>query len=238
MTALVDGLLCTLFIAETSKVLGFDLLDNKRPCLQTEGMRLFFQNVDPSYVATISRHSPNSDVCDGPGNYPWEYMTCSDGLLREVRSAHADRGNYSLEFLPGSVRTLLIPFCSQSYEISTRMLPRELRALNVRFNNICGTFDLRTLPAMSREIRADNNEICGIVNLIQLPDSMQIISLTGNNISHVIFYDDLPACLRSIDFEENPIAAIRPVRRRHSAHTEGIHVKGLCLYTEKFVSKG
>ena len=188
-------------------------------------------------VRQLNRNKVEIDVCDGRGHYQWGSVTCEEGIVREIRVCQGDRENFSIEYLPGSVRRFLMPFSGQTYVINTRRLPRELQVLNIRFNNIHGTFNLETLPGLMTEIRADNNEVSGIVSLLRLPNTIQNISFTANAIHQTVFYGNIPLSLSLVDLNWNPLTAIRPLSNRDSKQG-GVRVDGRCLYAESFISKG
>ena len=121
-------------------------------------------------------------------------------------------GNFAIDHLPPTVRTLDIENCSQRYKLQTRTLPRELYAFKISHNQIYGTVDLQSLPPSIVYVTLSNNKIKGPLKLIHLPETLVRLELECCSIrQETVHFGPLPKSLQVIALGRNKIKSTIPL---------------------------
>ena len=181
-------------------------------------MRQFFFFIDDEYKKYISYGDLDSQVCGVDSSDDWLGIACADNIVESISFCDVNVGNFSLEYLPHSVKGVHLIRASQSNEIATRYLPRYLIDFEVNTNQVYGTVDLGCLPAKIKRFILSSNRIFGNLNLTALPDSLCILDLSFNNIAQqTVYYGNLPSSIERIDLVANNIREVKPLNCDESA---------------------
>ena len=163
---------------------------------QTTLMRAFFQDIDVKKFPEL----------DSPGDFCYRVpgVLCTDDRIMTLSFNTFDRGNYSIQYAPNTVKNIAIENANQLYTVDTRHFPREAVNVTLAGNEIFGTLELRTLPMELRNLKMSANCITGPIFLTMLPSKLEILNLSGNRIQQEnLFFTTLPRNMKAIFLKGN-----------------------------------
>ena len=76
--------------------------------MQVVLMHAFFGNFDESTRLSLMNDDLESPVCGISGSEPWNGVACIDGIVRGIWYASLHIGNFSIAYLPGTVKHIWI----------------------------------------------------------------------------------------------------------------------------------
>ena len=200
----------------------------KPPMAQTEMQRIlmqkFFYDMKYSFIDEASQKDPKRDICA-----PWHGIQCEGGLVRSIKYAYANFGNFNLIFVPQTVEALELYQCAQAYTVRSELLPRDSLSVSLRRNLIHGTIELTTLPEKIRIFNVSNNKIVGPINLMWLPRALEKLSVSCNNIHQdIVYYAKLPPNITQIHlrgaFGNNRVRRVQAAAPEHKCISKKIFV--------------
>ena len=101
-------------------------------------------------------------------------------------------GTFETKYLPRSMHTLVIAYCSFESSFSFAGLPPTSQSLNIIEVPFSGTLDWASLPEEIDRIALVNTGFSGSVDLTVLPDSLKELSLRSNRFEGEICLTSLP----------------------------------------------
>ena len=129
----------------------------------------------------VDAGSSGADPCD------WGGVTCVNRSVTAIYwpiSQFADIP--SLQWLPGSLRSIEMRQAKIHGEMQTRLLPRDLVDCTLVDCGIHSTLELRSLPAKLEQLILNGNDIRGTVHLTNLPADIRCIELMRTGVSRVV----------------------------------------------------
>ena len=189
-----------ILLCADGKVPDIDLLEDYQKRL----MQQFVQNTGEAFIASIIPDGNLShDVCS-----QWSGVKCNAFQIAPrmfmyriigVEYSDAIAGDFSISYLPSSVRIISIVRCNQHFSIDTRLLPRKLTHADFDENQIQGTLNLQRLPPRVVHFSIRNNFICGPIHLIDLPMGLHHLDLSENRIQQKrVYCRHLPFSLKYV----------------------------------------
>ena len=178
---------------------GIGKFDRSMLC-QQDLMELFIFGLNEPEKICGNRDDPD-DVC------AWKGITCNDdGEVEEFRWVFKQEngtGTVGFEFLPWSIKIVVMWNNALSGTIQLADLPGKMEVVDISFNNLIGCLDLDKLPATVRTLSLSQNKFTGDISLENLPKGLEILSLTDNQLSGTICLTSLPTAFRSLHLHKN-----------------------------------
>ena len=172
-------------------------------------MRCFVQEIPAEFFDD----TVGNDIIEGcdhrDGAQRFE-VQLQDGLVDLININSVRLGNFLVDFVPQSVRTLKITSSNQKYRLRTRRLPRAAARISFYQNELFGHLDLRTLPPRIEECNFAENRLTGPIELIDIPATLRRLSIRQNKIKQpFLFYGELPKNLW-IYMAGNRVGSVEP----------------------------
>ena len=205
------ALLCA---TESDNMNCIDKPHSSHKAYQQALMRRFISNTTEGFQREVTCGNSDKSVCHG-----WMGVLCEISRVTHITYEERAVGNFSLVYLPNSVRVLTIIGCRQSFAIDTRQLPLDAEHVDLQNNAIVGTVDLGALPPKLRLLNLYKNSITGPLALNRLPETIRVLNFAENRIQQeTLFYAKLPPGFSWISLEGggNRIGRIVPIDQTYS----------------------
>ena len=157
-------------------------------------------------------HLARSNWRDEKGNYSdmceWTGVNCNKNgdVIHIIWGAKNFLGEQpKLQWLPSTVRSILLYDSGQKGSLDAAKLPKDLRGAAFSDNDYEGSFDFSTLPPGLKSLNLNDNRFTGSVDLKCLPEPMTILLLARNHFSGGIELDGLPKGMKILEIAKNSL---------------------------------
>ena len=171
---------------------------NKFSFSQQALMEMFVDGIENREIICGSQENPK-DIEE------WDEVTVND--KKEVTNvnwlSYKLHGSIYLEWLPSTLRALILWENSLTGTIDLCHLPEILELLDVSFNSLSGSIDLENLPDSLVELYFEHNRFTGTISLKSLPEKMRVLTVHNNQFTGSIDVTSLPASMKSLSLNNN-----------------------------------
>mmetsp|Transcript_4914 Transcript_4914/g.7346 ORF Transcript_4914/g.7346 Transcript_4914/m.7346 type:complete len:220 (-) Transcript_4914:137-796(-) len=150
------------------------------------------------------------EIC-GHGEEPadisdWKSVILSENGVEKIDwSFKGLQGTLHIEWLPPSVKTLMLIASSLEGSFAFGDLPTEMTHLDLFNNDFSGEMDFSELPDTMEFLDASYNSLYGSLNFEALPRSIVTLSLKGNSFVGSINLTRLPDAIQVLDVAGNQL---------------------------------
>ena len=207
-----------------SLVLAFDDRVEKHSALSPKKMQdvlmgLLLCKMSDAFLLDASRGELSKDYCKWYSANNKFSIGCTDGVITDISCDRIDAASFLIEYLPSTIKTLLIRSCYQTYAVDTTRLPRNTISIDLSINRIFGRVNISQLPQKLQNLNLSYNHIKGPIHLTALPAEMHTLEMSYNLIHvPIIYYDNLPQGINHIGMiGMKEIGAIQPLHKSQSS---------------------
>ena len=165
-------------------------------------MELFIFGLNEPEKICGSREDPD-DVCE------WAGVECNaDGEVEEfhwVFQQEAGTGTLGFEFLPWSMKIVVMWNNALSGTIQLADLPGKTEGVYLSVNQLTGSLELDGLPATVRELDLSENEFIEEIFLGNLPKGLKSLALSDNRLSGTICLISGPPALEYLHLQKKQL---------------------------------
>ncbi|KNH06036.1 hypothetical protein XU18_3053, partial [Perkinsela sp. CCAP 1560/4] len=124
----------------------------------------------------------------------WKGVTIEDGQVIEIDwNGFKLSGSLHLQWLPSSVRKLVVPWNNLMGTLDLASLPTAMENLFLGFNAFTGSIGLERLPKRMKYLDVSYNQLSGSLKLDSLPDTLTDFCAIANQFSGSVDLTKLPA---------------------------------------------
>uniref|UniRef100_A0A7S4NND6 Uncharacterized protein n=1 Tax=Paramoeba aestuarina TaxID=180227 RepID=A0A7S4NND6_9EUKA len=150
-------------------------------------------------------------------------LAFSDGKLEIFVFHFWSLGDFYIEFLPPTVKELVVTQCGQKYPLSTRRLPRASRSVNLSRNSLSGSLDLTRLPCEIEKFDVSSNKFSGEISLYYLPDTLQTLDASRNSLGpSLLKYGEIPSSVKHIYLMWTGVSKIEAIEKKFTETGEKV----------------